>query len=185
VPRNERLIQAREQRGWSQSKAADKIGISRVHYARLESRLVQPHGTTIGMICDAFNMSAEALGLREFASTTSRTGLIIVQQSTLQPPVVTNGTDIDIFHVSMKGLVLAQQQMGWTSDELLAQVHAEMRRLTAMLHSRRDIMKQGLVLQSRLCKIRAGEAAPQAKSPKNGYAMSIRFGSHLTSKMGL
>src|SRR6266487_3853670 len=112
------------------------------------------------MICDAFNMSAEALGLREFASTTSRTGLIIVQQSTLQPPVVTNGTDIDIFHVSMKGLVLAQQQMGWTSDELLAQVHAEMRRLTAMLHSRRDIMKQGLVLVS-IAKW-ASQAAPEA-----------------------
>src|SRR6266487_1481486 len=40
----------------------------------------------------------------------------------------------------------------------------------------------GLVLQSRLCKIRAGEAAPQAKSPKNGYVTSMRFRSHLTSK---
>ncbi len=144
VQKNERLIQAREQRGWSQSKAADKIGISRVHYARLESGLVQPHGTTIGMICDAFNMSAEALGLRKFASITSRTGFIVVQQPTLRTPVVMNGTDIDIFHVSMKGLVLAQQQMGWTSDELLAQVYAEMGRLTAMIHSRRDIMRQGL-----------------------------------------
>jgi len=90
-------------------------------------------------------MSAEALGLREFAGSTIRTGLIAVQQPTPQPQVITNNeTDTDMFHVSMKGLILAQQQYGWTSDELMARVYAEARRLINMVQSRRDIIKQGL-----------------------------------------
>lgn len=62
IPRNEKLIAAREARGWSQTKAAEKIGMSRGHYARLEVGTVVPHGSTIGLLCQAFHMSSVALG---------------------------------------------------------------------------------------------------------------------------
>lgn len=62
MPRNEKLIAAREARGWSQTKAAEKIGMSRVHYARLEVGTIIPHGSTVSLMCQAFQMSAVALG---------------------------------------------------------------------------------------------------------------------------
>jgi len=62
VPRNEKLIAAREMRGWSQTEAAERIGLSRVHLARLEAGASIPRGSTIGLICQAYQMSAAALG---------------------------------------------------------------------------------------------------------------------------
>ena len=62
MPRNEKLIAAREMRGWSQTEAAEKIGLSRVHLARLEAGGSIPRGSTIGLICQAYQMSAAALG---------------------------------------------------------------------------------------------------------------------------
>ncbi|MGH2508219.1 MAG: helix-turn-helix domain-containing protein, partial [Ktedonobacteraceae bacterium] len=66
MPRNENLTVARESRGWSQTEAADKIGMSRVHYARLEIGTIAPRGSTVGLICRAFHMSAAALGYPQF-----------------------------------------------------------------------------------------------------------------------
>src|SRR5579885_893933 len=62
MPRNEKLIAAREMRGWSQTEAAERIGLSRVHLARLEAGTSIPRGSTIGLICQAYQMSAAALG---------------------------------------------------------------------------------------------------------------------------
>src|SRR5437588_1801420 len=65
--RNEKLITAREERQWTQEKAAEKIGVSRVTYARWEEKGVIPHLSTISMACEAFKMTPEQLGFRKSA----------------------------------------------------------------------------------------------------------------------
>lgn len=62
MPKNERLIAARQARGWSQTATAEKVGISRAQYARLESGECMPHGSTVGLMCQAFCLSAADLG---------------------------------------------------------------------------------------------------------------------------
>src|SRR2546429_877216 len=59
--RNEKLITAREEREWTQEKAAEKIGVSRVTYARWEEKGVIPHLSTLGMACAAFKMTSDTL----------------------------------------------------------------------------------------------------------------------------
>ncbi|MGB8346344.1 MAG: helix-turn-helix transcriptional regulator [Ktedonobacteraceae bacterium] len=59
---NEKLIKARNDRHWSIARAAEKIGVSRTTYLRWEHSNQFPHGSTILLACDAFNMSAEQLG---------------------------------------------------------------------------------------------------------------------------
>src|SRR5258706_3150675 len=67
--RNEKLITAREERGWTQEKAAEKIGVSRVAYARWEEQGVIPHLSTISMACEAFKMTPQQLGFRKSAGS--------------------------------------------------------------------------------------------------------------------
>jgi DNA-binding XRE family transcriptional regulator len=67
--RNEKLIAAREERGWTQEKAAEKIGVGRVTYARWEAKGVIPHLSTSSLACEAFKMTAEKLGFRKPVKT--------------------------------------------------------------------------------------------------------------------
>ncbi len=72
--RNEKLITAREEREWTQEKAAEKIGVSRVTYARWEEKGVIPHLSTLGMACKAFKMTSEQLGFRKPSGSQNREG---------------------------------------------------------------------------------------------------------------
>ena len=67
--RNEKLITARKERRWTQEKAAEKIGVSRVAYARWEEQGVIPHLSTISMACEAFKMTPQQLGFRKSAGS--------------------------------------------------------------------------------------------------------------------
>ena len=67
--RNVKLVTAREERGWTQEKAAEKIGVSRVAYARWEEKGVIPHLSTTGMASEAFKMTPEQLGFRKPVSS--------------------------------------------------------------------------------------------------------------------
>lgn len=62
--RNEKLIVAREERRWTQEKAAEKIGVSRITYTRWEEQGVIPRLSTMGMACEAFKLTPEQLGFR-------------------------------------------------------------------------------------------------------------------------
>ena len=57
--RNQRLIEAREQRGWTQEIASEKIGVSRVAYARWEEQGITPRLWAINQASEVFKMSAE------------------------------------------------------------------------------------------------------------------------------
>ena len=70
--RNEKLITAREERGWTQEKAAEKIGMSRVAYARWEEQGVIPHLSTISMACEAFKMTPQQLDFRKSVGSRNR-----------------------------------------------------------------------------------------------------------------
>lgn len=59
---NEQLRAAREQKHWSQQKAAEKIGVDRKTYLRLETGQTYPQSGTLDLICNAFNLSANELG---------------------------------------------------------------------------------------------------------------------------
>ena len=65
--RNQRLIEAREQRGWTQEKAAEKIGVSRVSYARWEEQGIIPRLWAMNQASEVFKMSPEQLGFRKYS----------------------------------------------------------------------------------------------------------------------
>ena len=69
--RNQRLIEAREQRGWTQEIASEKIGVSRVAYARWEEQGITPRLWAINQASEVFKMSAEQLGFKKYRSDTS------------------------------------------------------------------------------------------------------------------
>ncbi len=60
---NERLRQERKSRHWSVDEAARHIGVSRLTYMRWEQGTQTPHGSSLRMACEAFDLSAEQLGL--------------------------------------------------------------------------------------------------------------------------
>src|SRR5690348_15382531 len=139
--RNEKLIAAREDRGWSQAVAAEKIGVSRVAYARWEEQGVIPRLWAINRAREAFNMSAEQLGFRKYLSGASSD-----RRRMQDPPkYVPEGTDaVGMFEVAIMALLLARQQNQWTFGDLTLRVEAAIRRLDDMEHdtvSRRQALR--------------------------------------------
>ena len=129
--RNEKLITARIERGWTQEKAAEKIGVSRVAYARWEEKNVIPHLSTISMVCEAFKMTPEQLGFRKATNAPVRISSSRMEL-TQEPTVVAVSSATDMFSIGILALSLAQQQHHWTSEELQARTEQEMRRLEMM-----------------------------------------------------
>jgi transcriptional regulator with XRE-family HTH domain len=130
--RNEKLIAAREDRGWSQALAAEKIGVSRVAYARWEEQGLVPRLWAITRAREAFNMSAEQLGFRKYPSSTSAKRSLMRASSAHFPEVADAGTTSALVRVGASALSLAQQMYGFTNDELLLSIEQELRRLDAM-----------------------------------------------------
>lgn len=60
--RNTKLQKARKQRHWSIDEASLHIGVSRLTYIRWEQGTQRPHGSSLQMICRAFDLSDEQLG---------------------------------------------------------------------------------------------------------------------------
>ena len=52
----QRLKSLREQRGWSQGKVADLMGIDRAQYSRVENEKVEPNLSTLKKIALAFDI---------------------------------------------------------------------------------------------------------------------------------
>jgi len=72
---NEQLRRARQQKDWTQKRAAAEIGVSRETYLRWENGLKYPKSSTLELVCKVFGLSAEALGftednLRDFREST-------------------------------------------------------------------------------------------------------------------
>src|SRR5260370_22279175 len=55
--------------------------MSRVRYARLEAGIIVPRGSTVGLMCQAFNMSAAALGYPHLSLTEDLSLLVITRQA--------------------------------------------------------------------------------------------------------
>src|SRR5258708_146824 len=55
--------------------------MSRVHYARLESGITAPRGSTAGLMCRAFNRSAVALGYPHLNLAEDHSLLVIKRQA--------------------------------------------------------------------------------------------------------
>lgn len=58
-----KLIRARQQKHWTQEQAAGKAGVDTGTYGKWERGIVTPRASSIQLLCDAFEMSASALGL--------------------------------------------------------------------------------------------------------------------------
>lgn len=127
---NEKLRQARYDRRWSIDEAAKRIGISRTTYIRWEQGEQAPHGSTLSMACDAFNMTPEQLGFREYTNALSP---ISRQPSLVSATGVEHeASSVDMFSIGIIALILAQRQYGWTFDELQVRTEQEIGRLTSM-----------------------------------------------------
>src|SRR5258708_28405619 len=62
---NEKLRRARKQRNWSQEQAAATIGVDRKTYIRWEQGQNSPQPGTLELACQAYELSAEALGFTD------------------------------------------------------------------------------------------------------------------------
>lgn len=59
---NKKLKKARLDRFWTMKDAAREIGVSIQTYSRWERGVQHPHISTLRLICEAFQQSAEELG---------------------------------------------------------------------------------------------------------------------------
>src|SRR6266568_3716105 len=65
---NHKLRLARQEKHWSQDRAAAEIGIDRKTYIRWENGQNYPQPGTLGLACSAFGLSAEELGFTSISS---------------------------------------------------------------------------------------------------------------------
>src|SRR5216683_863390 len=90
---NQKLRKARLQKRWSIEKAAEKVGVSWHTYSRWEHGTQRPHPTTLDMLCDAFGMSPEELGLAfEDVEPASESDEQMKRREALQKIAETTGT---------------------------------------------------------------------------------------------
>jgi transcriptional regulator with XRE-family HTH domain len=130
--RNEKLIQAREQRNWTQEDVAEEIGITRTAYARWEEKGVIPRPWAIKQACAVFKMSPEQLGFKKYASEVSTLagGKHLVLPSSLPVPSANGvGTASDMLSIGISALMLYRHTHECTLEELLFKVEQEMRRM--------------------------------------------------------
>jgi len=85
---NEQLRAARRRKRWSQQTAAEKIGIDRKTYLRLETSQTYPQPGTLDLICSAFGLSAEELGFEraQHSDGGARGQCLSSTPATLVPP---------------------------------------------------------------------------------------------------
>ena len=117
--RNEQLIEAREQRGWTQAVAAEKSGVSRVAYARWEEQGVIPRLWAINKARDAFKMTAEQLGFKKYPSTIPTGGLRTPASTLPSAGTARSETTPALVAVGIAALSLAQRLYGYPLEELL------------------------------------------------------------------
>ena len=137
--RNEKLIEARIQRGWTQEAAAEKIGISRVAYARWEEQGITPRLWAINQAREAFNMTPEQLGFRRYPSGVTESGKVAL----VSLPSISNIPEnahaaSDLVKLGVSALALARQTYGYTTEELLLSAEQEFRRLDTMTQQHPD-----------------------------------------------
>src|SRR5690348_250704 len=107
--RNEKLVEAREQRGWSQAVAAEKVGVTRVAYARWEEQGIIPRLWAINKTSEAFKMSAEQLGLRKYPASSANNRSLTTGSFVRGLRMPDAGATVDVFNVAVSVLALAQQ----------------------------------------------------------------------------
>ncbi|GHO88032.1 helix-turn-helix domain-containing protein [Dictyobacter formicarum] len=122
---NEKLRNARHDRRWSLDEAADKVKVSRTTYVRWEQGTQRPHGSSLNMVCEAFKMTPEQLGFRSFA-TVAVNKLQLAPLQTSEP--VSGAASVNVLNFGVLALLLAQQQNGWTLNELEEEVMQEIKR---------------------------------------------------------
>jgi transcriptional regulator with XRE-family HTH domain len=130
--RNQRLIEAREQRGWTQEKAAEKIGVSRVAYARWEEQGIIPRLWAISQASEVFKMSAEQLGFRGYLPHASTSRQLVQSISAEITIADTANITPALIKVGVSALTLAQQLYGYSLEDLLINTEQELRRLDGM-----------------------------------------------------
>lgn len=136
--RNQKLIEAREQRGWTQEKVAEKIGVSRITIARWEEQGIIPRLWAINQATEIFKMSAEQLGFRKFSPNVFTSRHLIQPLSTQAAEAFNADTAPALIKIGISALTLAQQLCGYSLEELLISTEQELRRLDMMAqHSKK------------------------------------------------
>lgn len=130
--RNDKLITARVDRGWTQEEAAEKLGMSRVAYARWEEQGIIPRPYGIQRAREIFKMTAEQLGFRKYPSSMPAKRSLTSAPLAHLAEVAETGTPSALIRVGASALSLAQHMNGYTLDELLLSIEQELRRLDAM-----------------------------------------------------
>lgn len=137
--RNEKLIEARIQRGWTQEVAAEKVRVSRVAYARWEEQGIIPRLWAINQAREAFNMTPEQLGFRRYSSGVSESGKVTPVSLASLPNTSDNAhAASDLVKLGVVALALARQAYGYTAEELLLSAEQEFRRLDTMTQQHPD-----------------------------------------------
>ncbi len=82
---NQKLRAAREKKHWSMETAAEQIGVSKTSIARWENGEQKPRGASLDLVCTAYGMSAEELGLaNDGEESFSSTSTMVQDQITMR-----------------------------------------------------------------------------------------------------
>jgi transcriptional regulator with XRE-family HTH domain len=117
---NEKLKKARKQKRWSMERASEMVGVSKSTYLRWETGHQKPHPTTLDLLCQAFEMTPEALGFDEptqaespLVVRTEATRVLVQADRSLQEPVQPQirETPEQILTTSLTPLRLTEDQL--------------------------------------------------------------------------
>lgn len=117
---NRRLLQARVQRHWTQEQAAENIGVWVSTYRRWEAGTRLPHASSLHLLCEVFQQSAEDLGFPaqwymkpERGARLTQTEEADLSEETEAVPIPT-----DLLEIGLHALRMGQRERGWSKQQI-------------------------------------------------------------------
>lgn len=133
---NHKLRLARQEKHWSQDRAAAEIGIDRKTYIRWENGQNYPQPGTLGLACSAFGLSAEELGFTSISSFKGTSRAVItflgaasqtvpsngVQKQQLEPAEEQGLGEQYYLNLALQILEMAASEYQWSSGVLVSKL---------------------------------------------------------------
>lgn len=134
---NEKLRIARQEKHWSQDRAAAEIGIDRKTYIRWENGQNYPQPGTLGLMCRAFGLSAEDLGFTGISQLKRNSSAVM---NLLESPSHVNGIQDSSTWISLRVAQILHMISTWSRqqelccNEIQALIDEEIKMLDETLH---------------------------------------------------
>jgi len=169
---NEKLRIARQEKHWSQDRAAAEIGIDRKTYIRWENGQNYPQPGTLELACKAFGLSAEDLGFTGISSLKGPSRAVINLLGAAPQTVPSNGLQDSCTWISLKVAQILHmigiwsKQQGLCCNEIQAMIDKEIKMLDETLYQQQTSEEYRISRRQALATI---AALPTALLIRGGY----------------